>query len=76
MVPSSSRTLSLEAWPLWMPAGCAGSHVRPPSFVLRVHSSSRPLHQVVKFTSVSKNFANRRMISPFLFLRNTGSWQQ
>ncbi len=33
MVPSSSRTLSLEAWPLWMPAGlrrlpCAAAVLR------------------------------------------------
>ncbi len=60
MVPSGSSTLSLEAWPLWMFAGRAGSHVRPPSVVLRVHSSSRPLHQVVKLTSVSRNLAKQQ----------------
>ena len=60
MVPSGSSTLSFEACPLWIPAGFAGSQVRPPSVVLRIHSSSRPLHHVAKFTSVSRNFANKR----------------
>ena len=76
MVPSCSSTLSLEAWPDWMLAGLAGSQVRPQSRVFRVHSSSRPLHQVKKLTSVSRNLAKRRMISPFLFLMKMGSWQQ
>ena len=44
--------------------------------VLRIQSSSRPLHQVVKLTSVSRNFANSRMISPLRFFKKMGSWQQ
>ena len=38
MVPSGRRTLSLEAWPDWMPAGFAGSQVRPQSLVFRIHN--------------------------------------
>ena len=76
IVPSGSSTLSLLACPLVMFAGCAGSQVRPPSCVLRIQSSSLPLHQVAKFTSVSRNFANSSVISPLWFLIQIGSCQQ
>ena len=59
-----------------MPAGFAGSQVRPQSLVFRIHSWSRPLHQVRKLVSVSRNLAKRRMISPRSFLIKMGSWQQ